>query len=334
MSQRTLVLSVFLLTAWVYAPVRFQPVVYEEAGLIAQGQDPVGLPVLRPNRWLTVLSFQGDARVFGAALGGWHLTNLAVHLVNGLLVWSLAGTLGLPGWLAAGVFLLHPIQSEAVIYLNGRGDLLSTLGILLVLVSVLRDEWADGWRSLGLGVGLLVALLSKETGIVVLLLLQLCWQVRPWRLVPGEVLAFVVLVGAVAVAVPLAITFMADYWSWTWFLGQPTAAWSFLSLTAWPFGLSLDHDWTQLPVVMRVLLLVGWWAIPVQAVAWARLHQARAFALGWIWLALLPRLIVPVPDASLAEHQFYLAFVGVSLGLGALWVEAQRVLTLSDAARD
>ncbi len=92
-------------------------------------------------RPLTTLSFAIDHAIWGLRPFGFHLTNTLLHTLSGILLflvlkelnfdneqkknknsfWPL--TLGF--WISA-IFMVHPIQTEAVVYMNSRGDSLFT----------------------------------------------------------------------------------------------------------------------------------------------------------------------------------------------------------------
>jgi hypothetical protein len=78
--------------------------------------------------------------------------------------------------LAAAIFALHPVQTEAVAYVSGRTDLLMTAGALLSWAALL----ASGPRCCAASVRLAggVAMLSKESGFA----LALLWPWLAWRL--------------------------------------------------------------------------------------------------------------------------------------------------------
>jgi hypothetical protein len=67
--------------------------------------------------------------LFGPNSIGYHAVNLLLHVLNGLLVFLIVRTLlgrPLTALLAAGLFVAHPIQTEAVAYVSGQRDLLFT----------------------------------------------------------------------------------------------------------------------------------------------------------------------------------------------------------------
>ncbi len=97
----------------------------------------------------------------------WHSAALALHIVNALLVFVLAGAVGLPragAWLASGLFALHGAHPEAVVWIAGRFDVLATFFVLIALVAFIRF-----WESPSLLAGVIAALamtlgiLSKES---------------------------------------------------------------------------------------------------------------------------------------------------------------------------
>lgn len=66
----------------------------------------------------------------------WHLTSNLIHIANGLLVFSILHLLfrkKLAAFLTALIFIIHPLQTEAVTYISGRGDLLVVFFMLLIL---------------------------------------------------------------------------------------------------------------------------------------------------------------------------------------------------------
>ena len=99
-------------------------------------------------RSLLYLTFTANYFFHGQDVWGYHLVNLILHLLNGVLIYFVARhILGLVmedsrrsrsfATLAAGFFLVHPVQTEAVTYVSSRSALLSTLfyiGALLIFI--------------------------------------------------------------------------------------------------------------------------------------------------------------------------------------------------------
>jgi len=90
---------------------------------------------------LTWVSHMLDVTLFGSSPAGHHLTNLFLHLLNGLLLFGLLRKTAHVFWRAAFVaalFLVHPLHVESVAWLAERKDVLSTLFFMLTLWSYTR----------------------------------------------------------------------------------------------------------------------------------------------------------------------------------------------------
>src|SRR5512138_2275569 len=113
-------------TIAVYWPVGSHPfVAYDDGFYVVDNPQVTGGLSWSAARWafttfheanwhpLTWLSHQLDATLFGLWAGGHHLTNLALHTANTLLLWLLLQRLTATPWrsaLVAGLFALHPLH--------------------------------------------------------------------------------------------------------------------------------------------------------------------------------------------------------------------------------
>jgi tetratricopeptide (TPR) repeat protein len=90
---------------------------------------------------LTWLSHIFDIQLFGVKPAGHHLTSVALHVVNTVLVFLMLRRMtGAPGRSAivAGFFALHPLHVESVAWVSERKDVLSALFFLLTVVAYER----------------------------------------------------------------------------------------------------------------------------------------------------------------------------------------------------
>jgi hypothetical protein len=110
------------------------------------------------------LTFAADAAAWGWRPGGFHITNVALHAVNTLLVFALARRLMAPSAaaLAAALFAAHTSNQEAVYWISARFDLLSTCGVLATVLLATRPQPA--WTAVAMGTFAL-GLLSKEAAL-------------------------------------------------------------------------------------------------------------------------------------------------------------------------
>jgi hypothetical protein len=128
---------------------------------------------------VTQASFALDWRLWNGWAGGFHITNLLLHLACSLLVLFVARrlfapaapavTVTLAGFVGALFFLLHPLQAEAVSFVTQRKDLLGTFFALLAL-------------------GRLLGARTTLNGVLVLLAVVLAGLAKPTMLLLGPVL--------------------------------------------------------------------------------------------------------------------------------------------------
>ena len=86
---------------------------------------------------LTIWSYITDASIYGDWFGGYHLTNIILHSLNGILLFFIAFKLSNKHSLSlilAVLFIVHPQHVESVAWLSQRKDLLSTLFMFLSLL--------------------------------------------------------------------------------------------------------------------------------------------------------------------------------------------------------
>src|SRR5438552_3176318 len=114
---------------------------------------------------LTWLTHQLDYQLYGPWAGGHHLTSLAIHIVNSLLLFLLFWRLTRAVWpsaLVAAVFAVHPLHVESVAWMAERKDVLSGLFFMLTLHAyVTYTEKPRVWRYLLVLLFFALGLLSK-----------------------------------------------------------------------------------------------------------------------------------------------------------------------------
>ncbi|MEI8230730.1 MAG: tetratricopeptide repeat protein [Candidatus Peregrinibacteria bacterium] len=167
----------------------------------------------------TILSYQLDALVGGIDPFVFHLHNVLLHIANVCLVYFLLKALKIRPWMAlaaAAVFAVHPIQTEAVLWISARKDLQSAFFFLSSLLAYLF--WMDHreesfslefyWLSLML---FLFGLLSKVSiaplpMVLLILHLERRQAFRQWiaPLVPFTLMALIMIgVGMIGKSIPL-----------------------------------------------------------------------------------------------------------------------------------
>lgn len=140
-------------------------------------------------RPVSMATFVANTALFGVDSWWFKFVNLAIHLINGLLVYLLFSSLvrhgaltrnaerhsHWPACLGAAIWLLHPLFASTVLYVVQRMAMLSALFSLLALIAYLhgRHAWLEQRRRsafvlLGFVVPLctILAVFSKENGIL------------------------------------------------------------------------------------------------------------------------------------------------------------------------
>ncbi len=139
---------------------------------------------------LTMLTHMADVSVFGLNAGQHHVVNLALHVLNTvllLLVLVVYTRRPWPSAFVAGLFALHPLHVESVAWIAERKDVLSTAFWLLTLLAYHR--WVRRRRPADLALALAtfaLGLMSKPMLVTlpaVLVLLDF-WPLR--RIREGE----------------------------------------------------------------------------------------------------------------------------------------------------
>ncbi len=88
-----------------------------------------------PLTWLSILL---DYQLYGMHAGGYHLTNLILHILNTVLLFLALRWMTGHIWrsaLVAALFALHPLHVESVAWVTERKDVLSTLFWMLCLLA-------------------------------------------------------------------------------------------------------------------------------------------------------------------------------------------------------
>ena len=95
-----------------------------------------------------------------------HLSNVVVHIINGLLVFTILKQFIINKWavlLGVGFFILHPIQVEAVAFVSEFRMLLATLFVLLSCYYYLKNQAKLSYLAL---IFFVLAALSKPSAVV------------------------------------------------------------------------------------------------------------------------------------------------------------------------
>ena len=331
----------------------------------------------------TVFSFQGDDgisnyyrpllnfvyllchSVFADLPFGYHLVNVLLHVLVVALVFAVAVQLFRDpalGLIAAAIFALHPVHTEAVAWIACIADLELAAFYLLSFLFFLRLGEATGKRAVWLYLGMLasfvLALLSKEPAITLPATAAIYEhffrenrQQTPFR---TQLLRYA---GLWLVAAGYLLFRATALGGMVALLKHPDVTWPRVPLTAlallaqyveklfWPWPLSVAYPFHPSVGIGEPRALAGFVVFLAAAallIHLAKRSGAHAFALFWIFLMLAPALNARwMATHVFTERNLYLASAGFSwlLAAGILWLwrregrgQSARRITIAVAA--
>lgn len=287
------------------------------------------------NYWrpLLLVSFATDYHLFGLSPVGYHLVNLIWHILAAWLIYLLFYKLSKRHWLSfwpALIFLVHPLQTEAVTYVSGRADPMSAVFVLLSLLTYVLYRQKKSKIFVGLSLlSFLASLLIKEQTIMLPALIFIIeffffFEIKKWR----ESLKIFIPFALISIGFFLLRIFClnfndllsgVDYVSGydsslkTRLLTFTYVFLKFLALLFVPFGLHMAYEVSPVTSIFSwsvagFILAVGIFIYVIKKY-W---HQDKllVFGLAWFLILLLPRTNIISINRPLYEHWLYLPMAG------------------------
>ncbi len=297
-----------------YAPALGLPLIEDDYPNLAQSQiygAPSALPVLAAHpvyrvRATSEWTMYWMWRLAGLRPWAYHVLSLALHIANTWLLFAIC--LAWPpfrpaAFWAAAFFALAEGHQEAVMWFSAINELWLFLFGALALWAWRKDR-AWGVAPFAL------ALISKESAVILLPLFYLAAPHRNWRRWLPYVAVAAVVTGSIFLG-PSTFRF-----------GDGSFSWRAPFWITWPRG------------VARVLWPWGWLAL---AAVWVtrdrKARQTAGLALAWITIALLPYAFLTY-STEIPSRQTYLASAGLAMlaGLGFATLRDRRVVAVAAAA--
>lgn len=328
-----------------------------------------------------IFTFQINYYLFRDNLIGYHLTNIVIHIGAALLVYAMTSLLiRTPYWdknlavaatdrtlpvpfFAALLFVVHPVQTQAVTYIVQRFASLATLLFVAAIVCYLKARIGQQFsqRSIlresawfaGAGVALLLAVWTKEIAYTCPLAIVLV-ELLFFELTRGKIvkLMLAALAAGTLVVIRLSsagmsldkvisklddltrvqtITSRSDY-----LLTQLRVIVTYLRLLLIPINQSVDYDYTlshsffEWKVSVSFLLLLTIFCFSLWLITVSRngnpYFRLSAFGILWFFLTLsVESSVLPIIDL-IFEHRVYLPSIGFFLATSSigLWFGLER----------
>jgi protein O-mannosyl-transferase len=280
---------------------------------------------------LTWLSLMLDYQLYGLNAGGYHLTNLVLHILSTLLLFWLfkrmTGSIWKSAFVAA-LFALHPLRVESVAWISERKDVLSAFFWMLTLcLYVCYTEKPFTRRYMLVLLCFVCGLMSKPMVVTlpVIMILLDYWPLGRFQSKKGNLILWQLREKTpffIFSAIFSIITFYAQRsvvveHSWGFrFVNAPVSFVTYLGRIFWPHDMVIFYisptqiiAWQSLGAVLLIVFI----SIAV-ILAVKRLPY---LVVGWLWYAItiLPIIgILPVGD-PMADRYIYLPSIGIAIML-------------------
>ena len=340
-----------------FSSIQENPVIYLWKGTLPELWQ---FSALRIVGYLTfALNYQNDQ----FQVAGYHVVNIFIHFLAGCAVLSLfRGIVRTPllatqlssetkFWLpllAALIFVLHPLQTQAVTYIVQRLASLAALFYIGALASFIQARLASSWKSRSFWVSFclmmaLLAFLTKQNTatlpLALLLLEFLFFPLSKQRLATIGMGLFITgtIIGGV-----LTWTFHLNVFTLlpeltqeteeiprlTYLATQMNVLWTYIRLFFWPTGLHIDYDyplskgfWLHheiFPILSNIFSNLTLWSSLGHGILLSlaffnsRRRPLLAFGILFYYLAhLIESSLIPIRDV-IFEHRTYLPNLGLS----------------------
>ncbi len=348
----------FFVACEVYGPALNGPFVFDDQYLpFVNGELSYWGHWIHGSRPMTSLTFWFNYEWSRRETFSYHLVNLLFHAANSFLVYLISrkfivlreakpGLRETVAGFCGALFLLHPVQTEAVSYIVSRSENLAALFFYgAFAVFLYRGQRPAGWgRTICILVMFACAAASKEHAVTLpalMLLTDYFWNPgftargmkRNWRLYGSFALA-----GALAVPYVIRLLRPGDSagfgaTSFTWyqyFFTQCRAIFVYIRLFLLPVGQTVDYDFPISKTILdhgSIIGLAGILAITGAAWALKRRYPLASFGVFVFLLLLAPTSsIMPIQD-GIAERRMYLPLIGLLL------VAAEAIMALKIPVR-
>jgi tetratricopeptide (TPR) repeat protein len=360
-----LALGLVVLLVLAYANTFSVPFIFDDEPSIAENTTithPAGIgEAFAPPRNTTLegrpvanATLAANYAISGMRVWSYHVVNLTIHAGAALLLFGIvrrtllrketwAEEADFVAWITAGLWALHPLQTESVTYIVQRVESLMGFSYLLTLYAFIRACETGGAKTWGwlavaacwLGMGTkevmvsapLIVLLYDRT-VVAGTFVDAWWR-RKW-VYAGLFASWALLGWLLASSFDRANTagFNAGISSWHYLLTQCHAITTYVWLSVWPAELTFDYGRLLVKnpaeVWLQGLVLVMLFAGSVVAM----IRKSWAGVAGiWFFATLAPSSsVVPVATQTMTEHRVYLALAAVALVVTAVvWRYAGRL---------
>ncbi len=296
-------------------------------------------------RPLINLSHSIDYWIWGPNPFGFHLTNVLTHTLTGVILYLvLIRIISIEpvAFIASLFFLAHPVHTEAVSWISGRGDVIFTIFYLLSLLFYLKAGSGGNKKEekhyrrdlLYSGGFFLLSLLSKEMALtlpLIIILLDVCFRrqdkafslsrnlkvyIYYFGLLAGYLIFRIIILGGVGSGqtIPGNNYFTAIYTTsriFVWYIWRLILPVGLAVSDVVRLAFSLADPTVAGSIILLLLLLAA-------AVFLYRNHPVISFGILWFFLTMIPVSNLMPALHYKAERYLYLPSIGYCLIFASL----------------
>lgn len=356
-SRTILVISFFLLGILVYSNTFSNPFHFDDISFIAENYAIRNIGNIGalwnywPTRFTGIFSLALNYKFHQLEVLGYHLVNLFMHIGTSLLVLWFTRLIFLAPAMEAQeisknknritlfislIFLVHPVQTEAINYIFQRVTILAAffylaslcLYIKAALLRQAKKAASNFYYSLSLAAAL-AGMFSKEVVFTLPLTVSLfhfCFLREKGRADWKYIIPFFVMLPIIPVTIlitkPLVFMNVQKFFenpavnSGSYVFTQFRVLVTYLRLFLFPVEQNLDYDYPlsksfwEIPALSSFILLLFILIIGIRAF---KRYRLASFGILWFFITLLPESsIIPLSDV-IYEHRLYLPLTGCSI---------------------
>lgn len=320
---------------WQYFPKYFSKNLIAGAGLLSNYWRPMLLSV-----------FSLEWHLWESWAPGYHFANTSFHIADAVLLFFILFYIFKNRWLAvftALIFLVHPLQTEAVSYVSGLGDSLSVFFIFLGLLFYIKFR-VSGKTPLKSSFYFLspmmyiLALMSKETAVIMPVLIfivdffflsrhraELSLKVK-LKEIGKAILPFLILAGIYILLRATILNFANTFnlynekniFTSNFYVRLFTffrVLTIYFGLLFWPFNLHMERGVEIATSLFSPSVIFGGFIfLGLLALAFSQFKRFPVLSFGilWFFIGLAPtsNLLIPI-SGLLYEHWLYLPMIGI-----------------------
>ncbi|MGE0269530.1 MAG: tetratricopeptide repeat protein [Candidatus Omnitrophota bacterium] len=312
-----------------------------------------------PSRLMVFLSFAFNYQLNRLDAAGYHVFNIILHVVNALLVWQLVRLIfkvpkiylddlaAHKNWIAlfsALIFLMHPVQTQAVTYISGRTTPLAAFFYLASLCFYMKGRQKESGGKRFLILAAIMAVIGMFTHPVMMtlpimiILMELIFFKSEKTLMGAEKdfkIQYLLLILCFTLIIPAFYRFGYEeilgrkltsvshdlteetVTGLNYLITQPRVLVTYLKTIFFPVYLNFDYDFRLSKSLIDIPVLTSLAVLFLTVFVAVRFYSASIllfFGIIWFYLTLsVESTLIPLPNV-ISEHRLYLPLVGLSLG--------------------